>query len=203
MTSVHERDGIRPFKVVAVSGSPAVRSSTAELVDHVIGCLPASVAATTHIRLRDLDPGALLAGDLDNPQMAAAQRDIGEADGVIIATPVFKAAYSGLLKAFLDVLPQFGLAGKAILPLATGGSLAHVLAIDYALRPVLQSMGARHIVQSHFVGAAQMSREGGGLTLSPEAAGPLEEAVFHFGLALGCPAIAPLLGHPRPDRVAA
>ena len=32
-----------------------------------------------------------------------------------------------------------------------GGSVAHVLALDYGLRPVLQSMGARHIVQSHFI----------------------------------------------------
>jgi FMN reductase len=202
MTNVHEFHGVRLFKVVAVSGSPAIASSTAELVDHVIARLPASVAAASHIRLRNLDPSALLAGDAGDSQLAAAQRAIEEADGVIVATPVFKAAYSGLLKAFLDVLPQFGLAGKAVLPLATGGSLAHVLALDYALRPVLQSMGARHVVQSHFVGASQMSHEGGSLRLAPEAQGPLDEAVFHFGLALGCPAAAPLLGHPRPARAA-
>lgn len=177
-------------------------SSTAELVDHVIARLPPSVSVASHIRLRDLDPRALLGADRGDAQVAAAQREIEEADGVIIATPVFKAAYSGLLKAFLDGLPQFGLAGKAVLPLATGGSLAHVLALDYALRPVLQSMAARHIVQSHFVSASQIMRDGGTLGLSPEAEGPLGEAVFHFGLALGCPIEAPLLGHPRPARAA-
>ncbi|WP_437719533.1 NAD(P)H-dependent oxidoreductase [Sorangium sp. So ce448] len=50
------------------------------------------------------------------------------AAGVVIATPIYKASYTGALKAFLDLLPQFGLAGKAALPLATGGTLAHVLA---------------------------------------------------------------------------
>lgn len=202
MTKVHELNGSKPFRVVAVSGSPAELSSTSELVDYVIARLPANVSVASHIRLRDLDPRALLCADRGNPEVAAAQRDIDEADGVIIATPVFKAAYSGLLKAFLDVLPQFGLAGKAVLPLATGGSVAHVLALDYALRPVLQSMGARHIVQSHFVCASQITRDSGALELAPEAEGPLGEAVFHFGLALGCPVTAPLLGHPRPARAA-
>jgi FMN reductase len=43
------------------------------------------------------------------------------------------------------------LTGKAILPLATGGTLAHALMLDYALRPVLHSLGVRHCVQGHFV----------------------------------------------------
>jgi FMN reductase len=47
------------------------------------------------------------------------------------------------LKVFLDLLPQFALAGKAILPIATGGSVAHLPALDYGLGPVLQSMGAQ------------------------------------------------------------
>ncbi len=68
----------------------------------------------------------------------------------MIGTPVYKAAYAGLLKSLLDLLPQYALTGKTVLPLATGGSTAHVLAIDYALRPVLSSMGASHIVQGWF-----------------------------------------------------
>ncbi len=70
---------------------------------------------------------------------------------MVIGTPVYKAAYSGLLKTLLDVLPQYALTDKAVLPLATGGSTAHVLAVDYALRPVLSSMGAGHITQGWFV----------------------------------------------------
>src|SRR5256885_12419558 len=41
---------------------------------------------------------------------------------VVVATPIYKASYSGVLKSFLDLLPQFGLAGKVVLPLATGGT---------------------------------------------------------------------------------
>lgn len=49
------------------------------------------------------------------------------------------------------MLPQYALRGKTVLPLATGGSTAHVLAVDYALRPVLSAMGAGHITQGWFV----------------------------------------------------
>ena len=38
-----------------------------------------------------------------------------------------------------------------VLPLATGGSVAHALALDYALRPVLTSMQARHVVNGFLV----------------------------------------------------
>ncbi len=76
---------------------------------------------------------------------------VAAADGIVVATPVYKAAYSGLLKTFLDMLPQFALRGKVVLPLATGGSIAHVLAIDYALRPVLSSLDPLHVVNGLFV----------------------------------------------------
>ncbi|MGW4234250.1 NAD(P)H-dependent oxidoreductase [Streptomyces sp. NPDC004980] len=61
------------------------------------------------------------------------------------------ATYSGPLKSLLDLLPQYAPTGNTVLPLATGGSTAHVLAIDYALRPVLSSTGAAHITQGWFV----------------------------------------------------
>ena len=71
--------------------------------------------------------------------------------GAVFVTPIYKASFSGLTKLFVDLLLQFALRGKVAMPLATGGSLTHVLALDYGLRPVLQSLGARHIVQSFFV----------------------------------------------------
>lgn len=64
----------------------------------------------------------------------------------MVATLVYKAAYSGLLNVFLDLLPQTALKHKTVLPLATGGSLHHMLALDYALGPVLQSLSAQHIL---------------------------------------------------------
>jgi FMN reductase len=81
---------------------------------------------------------------------------VAQATAVVIATPVYKAAYSGVLKAFLDLLPQFGLTGKLVLPLATGGSQSHMLALDYALRPVLSSLNPKHVLPSIYATDAQV-----------------------------------------------
>ena len=154
-----------------------------------------------HRRVSAVAPDALLRGATDDPLLMAMIDDIDSAHGVIVATPIYKASYSGLLKCFLDILPQFALAGKAILPIGTGGSVAHVLALDYALRPVLQSMGARHIVQSHFVAEASMRLADGNFTVEEAGSGQLWEAVRHFVHALSNTAQSRLLGHPRPPQV--
>jgi FMN reductase len=103
------------------------------------------------LSVRELPAEGLLHARPDVPAIAAAITEVERAEGIVIGTPIYKAAYTGILKAFLDLLPQFALERKTVLPLATGGTVAHVLALDYGLRPVLSSLGARHIVASHFV----------------------------------------------------
>jgi FMN reductase len=186
--------------VLAISGSPSSKSRTALVAQHVLGLLGNENLETRFISARDLPAKALLLADTSDPEIAATLAAVEEASGIVFATPIFKAAYSGLLKCMLDILPQFALAGKAILPIATGGSVAHVLALDYGLRPVLQSMGARHIVQSHFIPEKDVTIEGERIILDPAAAVPLAEAVHHFKASLGLIAIDALMGHPRPVR---
>ncbi|MFX5476475.1 NAD(P)H-dependent oxidoreductase, partial [Acinetobacter baumannii] len=89
----------------AISGSPSPASATAQLAEHALGQLPASRFAVRHIRLRDINAEALLGTRPDDAGLAEALAAIEAADGIIIATPIYKAAYSGLLKAFLDALP--------------------------------------------------------------------------------------------------
>lgn len=175
--------------VVAISGSPSSRSKTAVLVDRLLGEMASASHTTEHIRLSSIPASALLTADMTDPALRKAVDAVAGADGVIIATPVFKAAYSGLLKCFLDVLPQFGLQKKAVLPLATGGSVAHVLAIDYALRPVVQSMGVRHAVQGVFVPEASLRLEDDSAILGPEVQALYDRAMNEFmdALALGRP----------------
>lgn len=186
-----------PPSLVALSGSMSATSKTASLADHILR-LVAGGEPARHYRISAVDPAALLRGDTSDELLAEMVDAVAGAHGVIVATPIYKAAYSGLLKVFLDILPQFALAGTAVLPIGTGGSVAHVLALDYALRPVLQSMGARHIVQSHFVAESSMSVADGVLTLQPESAGPLHAAIENFRHTLTTVPAARHLGHPRP-----
>ncbi|NYT82773.1 NADPH-dependent FMN reductase [Alcaligenaceae bacterium] len=193
----------RITKVLAISASPSPHSKTAKFVEHVIHRMGTSDLAFTHLRLRDIPGDSLLTGQMDQADVANAVKSVEDADAIIIATPIFKAAYSGLLKAFLDILPQFALAGKSVLPLATGGTIAHVLALDYALRPVLQSMGARHIIQGYFLPEADITQDNGQFHIKESANAQLMETLYHFQCVLGTPAADKMLGHPRPERVSA
>jgi FMN reductase len=137
--------------VLIISSSPSEKSKTAAVAQHVTDRLSAMGMGARHLRLRDLPPEALMRADIKEPAVSEATALLKSADGVVLVTPTYKASYSGLLKIFLDLLPQHALAGKAVLPLATGGTLAHALMLDYALRPVLHALGARHCVQGHFI----------------------------------------------------
>lgn len=134
--------------ILLLSGSPSLPSRSARLLHYVGERLSALGLQTSSVQIRDLPAQALLHADFANPELLAVKQQLAEAQAVVIATPIYKAAYSGLLKTFLDILPQDGLAGKLVLPLATGGSQSHMLALDYALRPVLASLAAAHILPS-------------------------------------------------------
>jgi len=146
------------MSVILLGGSPAPHSSSSRLLQHIGERLALHGQRLHRIEVRDLSATALLSLDTDEPSIARALAQVRQADAVVVATPVYKAAYSGLLKAFLDLLPQDGLAGKLVLPLATGGSQSHMLALDYALRPVLASMAARFILPSIYATSDQLGR---------------------------------------------
>jgi len=137
--------------ILAVSGSPMEVSRSAVLLGHVTGILTSHGHTVDTLRVRDLPAQALLHADFADPAIRDSMARLEAADSLVVATPVYKAAFSGLLKCWLDLAPQFGLQGKSVLPLATGGSVAHALALDYALRPVLTSMEARHVVNGFLV----------------------------------------------------
>ncbi|MFB7477230.1 NADPH-dependent FMN reductase [Kitasatospora sp. NPDC056184] len=180
--------------ILSVSGSPSPTSRTTRLLRLVDSRLEERGHRVVPFEVRSLPAQALLSADLSHPELAAALELFAEADGVVIGTPVYKAAYSGLLKALLDVLPQYALRDKAVLPLATGGSTAHVLAVDYALRPVLSSMGADHITQGWFVLDRHITvREDGTTVIERETDVLLRPVVEAFATALerrAAPALA-------------
>ncbi|HET6317348.1 MAG TPA: NAD(P)H-dependent oxidoreductase, partial [Chloroflexota bacterium] len=101
----------------------------------------------------------LIAGSASERSRSAALLD--EVSVRLRGRAVVKAAYSGVLKVLLDLLPQTALRQKVVLPIATGGSHHHMLALDYALRPVLQSLAARHILPGVYATDSQ-------ITLMPE-----------------------------------
>ena len=154
--------------ILLLAGSPSAPSRSARLLDYVGAALVSLGHRHDRIDVRDLPAQALLHADFKHPAILAALAQVEQASAVVVATPVYKAAYSGVLKAFLDLLPQFGLTGKLVLPLATGGSQSHMLALDYALRPVLSSLNPKHVLPSIYATESQIIwSEQDGLTLDP------------------------------------
>jgi SsuE family FMN reductase len=167
--------------IATISSSPSDPSRTDAVLEYVTKRLSSHGHTVTPIVLRDLPAEPLLRGRADDTEIAAAAKVLEAADAVVVTTPVYKAAYSGLLKVFLDLLPQYALKGKTVLPLATGGTPAHVLVIDYALRPVLTSLGADAIGQGWFVLSSHIRLyDGGGLLLDPAASVPLYQVTEAF-----------------------
>ncbi|MFJ8927485.1 NADPH-dependent FMN reductase [Streptomyces sp. NPDC102364] len=172
--------------VLSLSGSPSTSSRTGKLLRHLDTLLAAQGHEVIPLDVRTIPAEALLGADFRHPAIIKATELFAHADGIVIGTPVYKAAYSGVLKALLDLLPQYALTGKTVLPLATGGTTAHILAIDYALRPVLSSMGAGHIVQGWFTLDKDLTaHEDGTLTVAPAAGEALTQVLDQFVSALG------------------
>jgi FMN reductase len=156
------------MSVLLIAGSPSAPSRSAVLLDAVAARLALRDVPVDRLAIRELAAHALLLGEASHPSVLHAVEQVRRADVIVIATPVYKAAYSGVLKVFLDLLPQSALKGKTVLPLATGGSPHHMLALDYALRPVLQSLAARHILPGVYATDGQV-------TLQPEGAYQLQQ----------------------------
>ncbi|MBB1162854.1 NADPH-dependent FMN reductase [Aquariibacter albus] len=167
-----------PLRIVGLSGSPSNRSRSAWLLQLALTRLESRALRIDNVPIRELPPAALLAGDLDDAPLRRALGVVAESDLLVIATPIYKASASGLLKVFLDLLPQDGLRGKTVLPLATGGSLAHLLALDWSLRPVLAALGVRHILDTVYATEAQLPpHAAGGYLPDPALLVRLDEAL--------------------------
>ncbi len=166
------------MSVLLIAGSPSEHSRSAALLQAVALRLKFRGASVDWLPIRDLSPQALILADFGHPSISRAVGRVAAADVIVVATPVYKAAYSGVLKVFLDLLPQNGLDGKTVLPLATGGSANHMLALDYALRPVLQSLGARQILSGIYATDAQVTRsESGAYQVNADIGQRLDQAV--------------------------
>ena len=169
-----------PFSIVIITGSPTRPSRTVGLAQVVEQRLLREGFRVRTLHVRDLPAEALLHAEFNDPKIKEATELVEQADGVIVASPIYKAAYTGVLKSFIDLLPQFGLRGKVILPLLTGGTLAHVLALDYAVRPVLQSLDPRLIVGGLFVLDKAIELANDDVKLDPEVAARLEQVTQTF-----------------------
>ena len=172
--------------VVSLGGSPSQRSRSGVLLERCQRWLQQQGVEVVSYQVRDFPAEDLLHARFDSPKVIDLLQQVANADGLVIATPVYKASFSGALKTVLDLLPERALAHKVVLPMATGGSIAHMLAVDYALKPVLAALKAQEMLHGVFAEDRQISYGEGDAPaqLVPVLQERLDDALEHFFAAL-------------------
>jgi len=89
-----------------------------------------------------------------NDDTVAIVASVRAADGVIIASPVYRGSFTGALKNLLDHLPLESLAGKPVGIVAMGATQHHFLGVDWHLRDVLAWFGALVVPTSVYLASA-------------------------------------------------
>jgi FMN reductase len=134
--------------VTVVAGNPKPGSRTLAAAEHLAEQLTGAPADHV-VDVVTLGPGLLGWGD---EAVARAVKTVQTSGLVVVASPTFKATYTGVLKLFLD---QFatgdGLAGVVAVPLMLGAGPAHALAPELLLKPVLVELGATVPVQGLYL----------------------------------------------------
>lgn len=134
------------LRVAGVSGGLQRPSKAAALAQHLLDLIAAEIPCERHlVELGPLAPqlaGAVWRSQLPDP-VAQALAVVEQADVLVVATPVYRGAYTGLFKHFFDFIHQDALVDKPVLLAATGGSERHALVIDHQLRPLFSFFQAR------------------------------------------------------------
>lgn len=134
------------MRILLISGSPTAVSRSQIIVDTARQWLTLKGADTSLVKVSELNAQALIQAQFSHPEIRQVIDQVASADGIIVASPVYKAACTGVLKTLLDLLPERALENKVVLPLMTAGSHAHLLALDYSLKPILGALKAEEII---------------------------------------------------------
>lgn len=130
----------KALTVSILCGNPRPRSRTlavaTSLVEGLLRGRPYDLQSV------DLADHATSMFDAASPRIEELLASVANSGLLVVASPTYKATYTGLLKAFLDRYPQDGLRGTVSVALMTGGEPAHALAVDLHLGPLLLELGA-------------------------------------------------------------
>lgn len=126
------------MKTAVIVGNPKAKSRTLDagllVARKLTGRDPEMV-----VDVVELGSGLLGWGDVG---VADSVQAVQRMDVIVVASPTFKATYTGLLKLYLDQFPADGLLGITAFPLMLGAGPAHAMAPDLLLKPVLVELGA-------------------------------------------------------------
>ncbi|QGM97574.1 NAD(P)H-dependent oxidoreductase [Methylocystis parvus] len=145
------------FRLVGISGNTHRPSKSQILLGTILESLRIEPGvSTTVFDIIDAGPGLGGAYQRDHlpPEAARIVEAIENADGLIVAVPIYKASYPGLFKHLIDFVDPLKLAGKPVALAATGGGTRHALSIEHQLRPLFGFFSALTLPTGVFVSDA-------------------------------------------------
>jgi FMN reductase len=129
------------MRISIVVGNPKPLSRT-RLTAESVADVVTSLAPVEDRLVVDLADHADRLFTWPDPRIDELSTRVAASDVLIVASPTYKATYTGLLKAFLDRYGTNGLAGVVAIPVMTGAAPDHALAVEAYLRPLLVELGA-------------------------------------------------------------
>jgi FMN reductase len=146
------------FRLVVISAGTSDPSSTRLLADRTADRAAALAARSGHqvtvsvVELREIaaDISTALVSQLVTPKLRQAITALGDADGIIVSTPVYQAGPSGLLTSFFNAVDNDLLIGKPVVLAATAGTARHALVADDHMRPLFAYLRALTVPTSLF-----------------------------------------------------
>jgi FMN reductase len=147
-----------PFRLVIISAGTSDPSSTRLLADRIadrtceLAACHGGTVTSNAIELRELsaDISTALVSQLIPSKLQATIATVGDADGIIASTPVYKAGPSGLFMSFFDVLDDDLIIAKPVVLAATAGTARHALVVDEQMRSMFGYLRALAIPTSLF-----------------------------------------------------
>ncbi len=126
-----------------IVGNPKAHSRTLELGEAVVAAAADAAGLDGQDRLTvDLADYGPQLFDWSSSHVKELAEGIRGCALVVVASPTYKASYTGLLKSFLDWFSTTDLLGVTAVPVMTGAGAHHALAVEVHLRPVLVELGA-------------------------------------------------------------
>jgi FMN reductase len=158
--------------VVAVSGNPRPQSRTRAAAEAAARAIARHLAVDEPVFTIDTASFAAEIFAAEHPRADAAARTLAGARVAVVASPVHKASYTGLLKSFLDLYGPDGLDGVVAVPLVVPGNPAHALAGELHLRPLLVELGATVPTRALVVPESRLAEPGPVIDAWLSGAGP-------------------------------
>ncbi|MGW3995857.1 CE1759 family FMN reductase [Amycolatopsis sp. NPDC004772] len=153
-----EKTPATPIRVVVISAGVSDPSTTRMLAERTTAAVLDRLRTGDGPVTASFVDLAALAADIGRSIVSAdpvaavqdAIEQVGTADGLIVATPVYKAGISGLFKSFVDLLDNDLIVAKPVILTATAGTARHAMVVDEQLRPLFAFLRAMPVPTSLF-----------------------------------------------------